>query len=141
MENITESNLRCQIEVLRVKKSDQNCWNWIIYYIFMQKSEKLEMTPGVFYTQYLCFYLAKIENQGQFWNPQISKLIKSEDFKTDFTFLISSRFVGDIDKKQTWEFFCELPVETAVQKDYSQKSILSIPKKLSYNCCHQDLSQ
>ena len=30
VENITENNLRCQIEVLRVQKSDQTCWICII---------------------------------------------------------------------------------------------------------------
>ena len=34
------------------------------------------MTPGVFYPQYLSFYLAKIENQGQFWNPQNEQISK-----------------------------------------------------------------
>ena len=37
----------------------------------------MKMTPGVFKPQYLSFYLAKYQNQGQFWNPQnrqISKL-------------------------------------------------------------------
>ena len=44
------------------------------------------MTPGVFYPQYLSFYLAKIENQGQFWNPQneqISKLTLLFEFGED----------------------------------------------------------
>ena len=34
------------------------------------------MTPGVLYPQYLSFYLAKIENQGQFWNPQNEQISK-----------------------------------------------------------------
>ena len=41
------------------------------------KMWKLKMTPGVVKPQYLSFYLTKIQNQGQFWNPQnrqISKL-------------------------------------------------------------------
>ena len=44
------------------------------------------MTPGVLYPQYLSFYLAKIENQGQFWNPQdeqISKLTLLFEFGED----------------------------------------------------------
>ena len=48
--------------------------------------QKLEMTPGVLYPQYLSFYLAKIENQGQFWNPQdeqISKLTLLFEFGED----------------------------------------------------------
>ena len=28
------------------------------------------MTPGVLNLNYLSFYLAKIQKQGQFWNPQ-----------------------------------------------------------------------
>ena len=38
---------------------------------------KMKMTPGMVKPQYLSFYLTKIQNQGQFWNPQnrqISKL-------------------------------------------------------------------
>ena len=41
------------------------------------KMWKLKMTPGVVKPQYLSFYSTKIQNQGQFWNPQnqtISKL-------------------------------------------------------------------
>ena len=52
----------------------------------MQKSEKFEMTPGVFYPQYLSLYWAKIENQEQFWNPQdeqISKLTFLFEFGED----------------------------------------------------------
>ena len=52
----------------------------------MQKSEKLEMTPGLFQPQYLSFYMAKTENQGQFQNPQdqqISKLTLLFEFGED----------------------------------------------------------
>ena len=35
VENITESNARCQTEVFWMKKSDYNCWKWIIPYIFI----------------------------------------------------------------------------------------------------------
>ena len=97
VENITESNVGCQIVVLRVQESDQNCWNWIISYIFMQKSEKLEMTPGVFWPQYLSFYMAKIENQGQFWNPQdqqISKLTLIFEFGEDFMEILTKNKPG-----------------------------------------------
>ena len=41
------------------------------------KMWKRKRTPSVVQPQYLSFYLAKIQNQGQFWNPQnrqISKL-------------------------------------------------------------------
>ena len=44
------------------------------------------MTPGVFDLNFLSFYLAKIENQGQFWNPQneqISKLTFLFEFGED----------------------------------------------------------
>ena len=63
----------------------------------MQKSEKLEMTPGVFYTQYLCFYMAKIENQGQFWNPQdeqISKLTLLFEFGEDLMEILTKNKLG-----------------------------------------------
>ena len=41
------------------------------------KMWKLKMTHGMVKPQYLSFYLTKIQNQEQFWNPQnqtISKL-------------------------------------------------------------------
>ena len=68
----------------------------------MQKSEKLEITPGVFYTQYLCFYVAKNENQGQFWNPQdkqISKLTLLFEFGEDLMELLP--------KNKLWSFFVD----------------------------------
>ena len=74
VEIIRKSNAKCQMEVLKVQNSDCNCWNWINSYIFMWK---MKMTPGVIEPQYLSFYSTKIQNQGQFWNPQkqtISKL-------------------------------------------------------------------
>ena len=44
------------------------------------------MTPGVFNLNYLSFYLAKCQKQGQFWNPQkkqISKLTLLFEFSED----------------------------------------------------------
>ena len=58
MENITESDGRCQIEVFKVQKSHNNCWNWMIPYIFVWKKK---MTPGVFDLNFLSFYLAKFQ--------------------------------------------------------------------------------
>ena len=49
------------------------------------------MTPGVVKPQYLSFYLTKIENQGQFWNPQneqISKLTLLFEFGEDLSELL-----------------------------------------------------
>ena len=46
-------------------------------------------------------------------NKKSRTVLKSSgqaDFKTDLTFWISWRFDEDIDKKQTWEFFCGHPV-------------------------------
>ena len=40
------------------------------------KMWKLKITPAVFKHQYLSFYLAKMQNQGQFWNPQNQQISK-----------------------------------------------------------------
>ena len=40
------------------------------------KMWKLKITPGVVKPQYLSFYLTKIQNQGQFWNPQNQQISK-----------------------------------------------------------------
>ena len=34
------------------------------------------MTPSVFNLNYLSFYLAKYQKQGQFWNPQNKQISK-----------------------------------------------------------------
>ena len=54
---------------------------------------KMKMTPGAFKPQYLSFYLAKYQNQGQFWNPQKQQISKLT--------LLWWRFDGDIDQKPT----------------------------------------
>ena len=38
--NVRESNEGCQIEVLKVWKSDYNCWNWIIWCEIQVKNEQ-----------------------------------------------------------------------------------------------------
>ena len=55
------------------------------------------MTPGVFYPQYLSFYLAKIGNQGQLWNShneQISKLSFLFEFGEDLRELLPKNKLG-----------------------------------------------
>ena len=50
------------------------------------KMWKLKMTPGMVKPHYLSFYSTKIQNQGQFWNPQnqqISKLSFLFEFDED----------------------------------------------------------
>ena len=37
---------------------------------------KMKMPPGAFKPQYLSFYLAKYQNQGQFWNPENRQILK-----------------------------------------------------------------
>ena len=53
---------------------------------------KMKMTPGMVKPQYLSFYLTKIVNQGQFWNPRnehISKLTFLFEFGEDLRELLS----------------------------------------------------
>ena len=67
------------------------------------KMWKLKMTPGVDKPQYLSFYLTKIQNQGQFWNPQNRQISK-------LTLLF--RFGGDLmeilPKNKLWNFFVDI---------------------------------
>ena len=39
------------------------------------KMWKLKMTPGMVKPQYLSFYLTKIQNQGQFWNLLVLRIV------------------------------------------------------------------
>ena len=58
---------------------------------------KMKMTPGVFWPQYLSFYLTKIQNQGQFWNPQnqhISKLTSLFKFGEDWMKILPKNKLG-----------------------------------------------
>ena len=57
----------------------------------------MKMTPGVFKSQYLSFYLAKYQNQGQFWNPQdqqISKLTLLFKFGEDLMEILTKNQLG-----------------------------------------------
>ena len=45
VENISESNVRCKIEVLKVQKKDQNCWNWTISLKIHAKNAKIGNDP------------------------------------------------------------------------------------------------
>ena len=50
------------------------------------------MTPDVFNLNYLSFYLAKCQKQGQFWNPQkkqISKLTLLFEFSENLMEILS----------------------------------------------------
>ena len=61
------------------------------------KMWNLKMTPGVVKPQYLSFYLTKIQNQGQFWNPQneqISKLSFLFEFGEDLRELLPKNKLG-----------------------------------------------
>ena len=52
------------------------------------------MTPGVFNLNYLSFYLAKCQKQGQFWNPQkkqISKLTLLFEFSEDLVEILPKK--------------------------------------------------
>ena len=105
MENITESNARCQNEVLKVQNSDYNYLNWILPSIFMWK---MKMTPGVFN---IIFFQLLI---GQ--NSKIRSVLKSSewaDFKTYLTFQIWWRFDGDIAKNKKIQKFPGPPFNSA----------------------------
>ena len=55
------------------------------------------MTPGVLNLNYLSFYLAKIQKQVQFWNPQnkqISKLTFLFEFGEDLRELFPKNKLG-----------------------------------------------
>ena len=115
VEIIRKSNAESQMEVLKVQNSDYNCWNWIISYMFMWK---MKMTPGLVKPQYLSFYLTKIQNQGQFWNPQnqqISKLSLLFRFGEDLMELLPKNklttfFVNIFTKCKKWGQFWNLLV-------------------------------
>ena len=56
------------------------------------------MTPGVLNLNYLSFYLAKIQNKGQFWNPQnkqISKLTLLFKFCEDLMEILPKTKLGN----------------------------------------------
>ena len=66
---------------------------------------KLKMTPGVFIPHYLSFYLAKYQNQGQFWNPQnrqISKLTLLFEFGEVLMEILTKNQLGQKTKTNSY---------------------------------------
>ena len=60
----TENNKNIDLLKFFVEITQKNYWKW-------HENVKTENDPWcVVKPQYLSFYLTKIQNQGQFWNPQ-----------------------------------------------------------------------